>query len=142
MVLTCSKLESREGWGRHFLVCFILMCGRVNVYFGLSISWSRIWMWVIVLGLKLFLIFIILVMKWLLAILDICMSDVMMLFSCIIFLGGALVQVLVNSLTVVQSLFMLLTSGLISVLLLLALLSLLLLLLLLLLLSTLLFVFV
>ena len=102
-----------------FLVCFLVIYGKVNLHFGFVINWSRIWMWFIVLGLKLFLIFMILFMKWLLAILDICLSDVMMLFSCIMFLGGVLVQVLVNSLTVVQSLFMLLTSGLMSVLLLL-----------------------
>ena len=100
----------------NFLVCFIVMWGRMNLHFGLDISCSNIWVWVIVLGVKLFLIFIILFMKWLLAILDIFLSEVMTLFSWIMFLGGALVLVLVNSLTVVQSLFMLLTSGLMCVL--------------------------
>ena len=100
----------------NFLVCFIVMWGNMNLHFGFVISCSNIWVWVIVLGVKLFLIFIILFMKWLLAILDIFLSEVMTLFSWIMFLGGALVLVLVNSLTVVQSLFMLLTSGLMCVL--------------------------
>ena len=104
-----------------FFVSLIVMCGRMNLHFGLVISCSNIWVWVIRLGLKLFLIFIILFMKCVLAIFDIFLSEVMTLFSWIIFLGGALVLVFVNSLTVVQSLFILLTSGLISVLLLLAL---------------------
>ena len=98
-----------------FLVCLIVMCGRVNLHFGFLISCSRIWVWLIVLGLNLFLILIILFMKCVLAIFAIFLSEVTTLFSCIIFLGGVLVLVLVSSLTVVQSLFMLLTSGFILV---------------------------
>ena len=62
-----------------------------------------------------FLILIILFMKCVLAMFAIFLSEVITVFSCIIFLGGVLVLVLVSSLTVVQSLFMLLTSGFIIV---------------------------
>ena len=66
-------------------------------------------------GVNLFLIVTILFIKCLHAIFAIFLSDVTTVLSCVMFLGGALVQVLVNSLTVVQSLLTLLTSGLILV---------------------------
>ena len=64
---------------------------------------------------NLFLILIILFIKYVLAMFAIFLSEVITVFSYIIFLGGVLVLVLVSSLTVVQSLFMLLTSGFIIV---------------------------
>ena len=63
-------------------------------------------------GVNLFLIVTILFIKCLHAILAIFLRDVTAVLSCIMFLGGAFVHVLVNSLTVVQSLLILLTSGL------------------------------
>ena len=90
------------------------MCGRVNLQLGFYISCSKICVWVTVLGLKMFLIFVILFMKWLLAMFAICFSDVVTMLLWIIFLGGVFVHVLVNYLTVVQSLLILLTSGLMS----------------------------
>ena len=63
---------------------------------------------------NLFLIVTILFMKCVHAIFAIFLSDVTTVLSCVICLGGALVQVLVNSFTVVQSLLILLTSGFMS----------------------------
>ena len=61
---------------------------------------------------NLFLIVIILSIKCLHAMFAIFLNDVTTVLSCVIFLGGAFVQVFVSSLTVVQSLLILLTSGL------------------------------
>ena len=93
-------------------VCLIVICGSINFDFGLVIRCSNICVCVIVFGVNLFLIFVILSMKCLHAIFDIFLNDVMTLLLCIIFLGGAFVQVFISSLTVVQSLLILLTYGL------------------------------
>ena len=93
-------------------VYFIVICGSINFVFGLVIRCSSICMCVIWFGVNWFLILTILSMKCLHAIFNIFLNDVMTLLSCIIYLGGAFVKVFVSSLTVVQSLLMLLTSGL------------------------------
>ena len=94
-----------------FLVCFIVIKGKLNLHLGLLINSSKIWIWFTVDGVKLFLIFIILLMKCSFAILAICLSEDFTVLLLIIFLGGALVHVLVISFTVVQSLLLLLISG-------------------------------
>ena len=91
------------------------MCGSVNLDLGLVIKCSSIcvcvtWCWV-----NLLLMVTTLFMKCEQAILAIFLSDVKALLLYTILLGGALVAVLVSSLTVVHSLLTLLTSGLIFV---------------------------
>merc|ERR1712082_2752 len=96
-------------------VCLVVMCGSVNLDLGLVIKCSSIcvcvtWCWV-----NLLLMVTTLFMKCEQATLAIFLSDVTTVLLCIILLGGALVAVLVSSLTVVHNLLTLLTSGLIFV---------------------------
>ena len=100
-----------------FLVCFMVIKGKLNLHFGLSISVFKIWIWSTLHLVKLFLILTTLLMKCSLAILAICLSDDITLLLWVIFLGGDLVHVLVISLTVVHSLLLLLISGFIKLLL-------------------------
>ena len=83
------------------LVCLMVMCGSMNFDFGFVIKCSSICVCVIGFCVNLFLIVTILFMKWVHAIFAIFLSDVTTVLSCVMFLGGAFVQVLVNSLTVV-----------------------------------------
>ena len=87
----------------------------MNFDFGLVIKCSSICVCVIGFCVNLFLIVTILFMKCVHAIFAIFLRDVTTVLSCVMCLGGALVQVLVNSFTVVQSLLTLLTSGLMLV---------------------------
>ena len=86
------------------LVCFIVILGNINLDLGLVMRCSSICICVIEFGVNLFLIVTILFIKCLHAILPFFLRDVTDMLSCIMFLGGAFVHVLVNSLTVVQSL--------------------------------------